>query len=113
MKIISVPIAKIIVGERKRALDPAKVDDIAESIKANGGMRHRITVYVDGEGIHLVTGYRRLEAAKKLGWRVIEAEQITAAHRDLWEIDENLARADLSAGERRDHFIRRKELWQK
>ena len=114
MKIINVPIDKIVVGERKRALNSAKVDAIAESIKANGGtMHHPISVYVDGEGVHLVTGYHRLEAAKKLGWRVIRAEQVTAANRGLWELDENLARADLSPEEERDHHIRRQELWQK
>ena len=92
MKIINVPIDKIVVGERKRALNSAKVDAIAKSIKANGGtMHHPISVYVDGEGVHLVTGYHQLEAAKKLGWRVIRAEQVTAAISKLWELDENLA----------------------
>ena len=109
---VPVAIAKIIVGKRLRARDQARVDFLAESIKAIG-LQTPITVYVDGEGIHLVAGEHQLEAAKKLGWHAIEAIKITAAMRELWEIDENLARADLSAEERRDHHIRRQELWQK
>ena len=97
-KIICIPTAKIIVGKRRRALDHAKVDFMTESIKANG-MLHPISVCAVGDEFHLVTGEHRLEAAKKLGWRTIEAIKISDAAVELWELDENLARANLSPDE--------------
>jgi ParB family chromosome partitioning protein len=109
---VVVPIAKIVVGKRHRVLDQGKIDALAESIKAIG-LQHPISVCPDSGVYRLVTGEHRLEAAKKLGWLAVEAIKITDATRELWEIDENLARAELSTDERREHLRRRKELWEK
>ena len=62
----------------------------------------------------LVAGLHRLEAAKVLGWteiHVIEVE-MDDVDRELWEIDENLIRADLTPTEEGEHLKRRKELWE-
>jgi hypothetical protein len=108
---VAIPIAKIVVGERHRSLEQAKVDDLAESISAIG-LQHPITVYRRGDEFHLVGGAHRLEAAKKLGWSTIEAVKITDGNRELWEIDENLVRAELSAVEMHEHLQRKKALWE-
>ena len=82
---VTLPISKIVVGKRRRALDQAKVDELAKSISAME-MQQPITVYRQGDEFHLVAGAHRLEAAKKLGWNTIEASKITDANRELWEI---------------------------
>jgi uncharacterized ParB-like nuclease family protein len=109
---VTVPISKIVVDKRSRALDQAKVDALTESISAIG-LQHPISVYQRGDEYHLVTGEHRLEAVKKLGWSTIGATKITDANRELWEIDENLMRAELSTDEKREHLKRRKSLWEK
>src|SRR5262249_31535186 len=92
--------------------DHAKVDAIAESIEALG-LQNPISVCRDGDGYLLVAGKHRLEAVKTLGHRVIAATVITHGNRLLWEIDENLARAELTPEEKREHLKRRKELWER
>jgi ParB/RepB/Spo0J family partition protein len=109
---VAIPITKIMVGTRPRPLNQAKVDALVDSIKAVD-LQHPISVCLDGDVYHLVTGHHRLEAAKKLGWRTIEAVKITSANREIWEIDENLARAELTTDEVRVSLKRRKELWKK
>ena len=103
------------VVDRKRAVDPDVVASLAKSIDAMG-LRTPITVrvvdefvYDNGEVVYdalvLVTGLHRLEAVKQLGWERIECfifegdDEIDAA---LWEISENLHRADLTQKERAD-----------
>jgi ParB-like chromosome segregation protein Spo0J len=109
---VSITIIKIVVGKRPRPLNQAKVDALVESIKAVG-LQHPISVCLDGDVYHLVTGHHRLEAAKKLGCRTTEAVKITRANREIWEIDENLMRAELTTDEVRASLKRRKELWKK
>lgn len=66
------PIAKIHVpAKRLRTLDPAKVEEIAESILAEG-QKTPIRVRADGERFVLVEGFHRLEAQKALGEETIE-----------------------------------------
>ncbi len=101
----------VLPGRRK--IDPSTVDRLAESIKSIG-LRTPITVrlvdgFVDNDGVVvdgqpvLVTGAHRLAAIKKLRWDKIECflfdgdDEVDA---QLWEIAENLHRADLSALER-------------
>ncbi len=68
-----------------------------------------VSTKVDGGvTIQPVAGHHRLAAAKKLGWDeipcfIIEGDNLTA---EMWEISENLHRADLSK-EQRDEYIRR------
>ena len=63
----------------------------------------------------LVTGHHRLAAAKKLGWEEIPAIKLYMddIDRQLWEIDENLMRAELNPTELGEHITRRAELWGK
>lgn len=66
------PIAQIYVpAKRARTLDPAKVEEIAESILAEG-QRTPIQLRADGERFVLVEGLHRLEALKALGETTVE-----------------------------------------
>lgn len=54
-------------------------------------------------------------AAKKLGWEEIDCifTDLSETDRELWEIDENLVRAELTTAEKREHLKRRKEVWER
>jgi hypothetical protein len=108
-------VASVIVGQRLRPLVPEKVAALAESMKLIG-LQNPISVYLDEEDqAHLVAGLHRLEAARSLGWDFIDAvvlDHLSPIDRELWEIDENLARAELTADEKREHLKRRKALWE-
>lgn len=100
------------VGARHRKLDKKKVKLIAESMKAIG-LQHPIHVWAPSENtIQLVAGRHRLAAALELGWEKIDCFLVNMDEldRDLWQIDENLMRADLTAGERAEHTSRRGKI---
>lgn len=110
-------------GER-RAIQTEAVDKLAESI-SQIGLRTPISVryYEDrpadappgqtDDAIVLMTGAHRLAAIKKLGWDKVECfvhyagDEIDA---ELWEIAENLHRAELTALERDEQVARWIEL---
>ncbi len=100
-----IPIDQICVGLRLRSLDQETVRVLAESMKALG-LKTPITVRRTITGYELVTGLHRLEAARQLGWQEISAIIILGDERDakLWEISENLHRADLTVLERDEHI---------
>jgi hypothetical protein len=107
----------VVAPNRMRALRPEKVDEIAESIRAQGCLLQPIVVRPRGRGsFWLVAGWHRLEAA-----RALDLDSVLAVVRDdldadaalLVEIDENLIRADLSPAERAMHVARRKELYER
>jgi hypothetical protein len=53
---------------------------------------------------------------QRLGWSFIPAvfyDNDSAIDRELWEIDENLRRAELTPSEEASHLKRRKELWER
>lgn len=100
------------VGQRHRALDPAKMSALAASMKELG-LQQPISVHVDDEdAVHLVAGLHRLEAAKELGWEQIDASvvDLSERRREMWEIAENLNRVDLSKEQRDEHIRRYAEL---
>jgi sulfiredoxin len=67
MKREAFPIEKIYVPAKRRAtLNPATVDELAESI-LQVGLRTPILVRRDGDRFVLVEGLHRLEACRKLG----------------------------------------------
>lgn len=116
MRLVDLAVGGVTVPERLRAVDPSKVDALAASMDAIG-LQHPISVQDidDGPEVVLVAGHHRLLAAKKLGWRTILAamvDDMDDLDRRLWEIDENLQRANLSPAEEADHLKRRAELWE-
>jgi hypothetical protein len=105
-RIEDVLIDDIRVGNRLRAIDSDEVEQIAESI-ARIGLQTPPTVRETQDGIKvLVFGVHRLEAAKSLGWstilcRIVRIDDRTAR---LWEISENLHRANLTVLERAEQL---------
>ena len=107
---------EIDVVKRLRDIDPVQVAALQESF-AEVGMRTPITVRKNpdaaGRKYLLTAGGHRLAAARALEWDVISAfvtddDELNA---ELWEVDENLARAELSPADRAMFTFRRKELY--
>jgi ParB family chromosome partitioning protein len=107
--IASVPVAKIRVGERSRALREDAMVSLVESIKAIG-LQAPISLRVDSgnrdERYLLVAGLHRLEACRRLGMAFIDARIVDLDEIEcrLWEIAENLHRAELTALERSEQI---------
>lgn len=110
------------VPERMRKhIDDERVKQLASSIEAIG-LQTPITVFhgyykFEGEetgGPILVAGLHRLRAMQQLGRAKIPCvvSKMPDLDRELWEIDENLARAELTTDEKREHLRRRKEVWE-
>ena len=108
-----IDIEKIEVGERLRSrLDPQKLRQLADDMEHNGqlqeivvainwGTNNRGTTIV--EGATLIAGYRRLEAAKLLGWTEIRCTRQLGGEIDP-ESDIDLLRAEYSENELRENF---------
>jgi hypothetical protein len=109
----SFPVNAIQVGRRVRFVDPEQVDELAKSIQKLG-LRTPITVRVARDVPVLVTGLHRLEAVKRLNHETIACFIEVGSELDakLWEIDENLCRAELSELEQGEHLLLRKEIYQ-
>lgn len=117
-------IVDIHIGGRHRPPDAGKVSMLSASIKAVGlmnppavCMRNGITLD-DGEVCDnvpvLIYGRHRLLALSELGLDVVEClvYDVDDLHAELMEIDENLARAELSPAQESAHIARRKVLWE-
>jgi len=63
--------------KRKKTLEPARVDTLAEDILENG-QQTPIRVREDKTGYILIEGYHRLEAMRALGEEVIEGYIVAA-----------------------------------
>lgn len=107
-----VAVAGVEVSDRKREIDGAAVDRLVQSIQSVG-LRTPITVRTaeDGARLVLVTGAHRLAAAKTIGWETIDAfvedeDECDEIDAELWEIAENLHRAELTALERDEQVAR-------
>ena len=113
MEIDSIIVESVSVPPRLRQLDENKVKALAASMESIG-LQQPITVFdPNGEQTNLVAGHHRLAAARLLGWEDIPGIWTDAADldRQLWEIDENLIRSELTELERADHLKRRKEIF--
>jgi ParB family transcriptional regulator, chromosome partitioning protein len=117
MLIERMPVSAIAIDHRARSLDLAMVDELVTSIRRLG-LQIPITVRIvsermdDDDGVlyHevpvLVAGRHRLEAARVLGWEDIPVvvSEGTETEAKMWEIAENLHRADLTVLERSEHI---------
>lgn len=121
MKVITIDVADIEIGERHRALSDDAVTRLAGSMREIG-LRQPISIrlveemVVDGHitsGVPLlVAGRHRLAAAKALGWQSIDCVEVSddPVEAELWEIAENLHRLDLTKEQRDEHIRRYAEL---
>jgi len=107
MKIEPMAVDVIDVGVRLRPVNDAAVVVLAESMQRLGQL-NPISVYRSAGKTYLVTGFHRLEAAKRLKWKKIETIIVTAdkIERELQEIAENLHRAELTVLERDTQIAR-------
>jgi ParB-like chromosome segregation protein Spo0J len=97
-KVHYIAVGKIEVGSNRREINQEKLDDLKRSI-AKIGLRTPLTIrsLLSGKK-KLVAGGHRLEAVKALGHKKVACMHIaggTTAAR-LWEISENLDRAELT-----------------
>src|SRR4051812_22734273 len=105
------PIEEIVVSDRLRA---GIREDIVIALTASIveiGLREPPTIRIErdadgGEYPVLVTGMHRVEACKRLNLRSIDCVEFQGSTLDakLWEISENLHRAELTVQERSEHI---------
>ena len=104
MDILNIEVARITTSARKRPVSPEKVADIQRSIDQQG-LLQPIGVRAYGDGYQLVFGAHRLAAFQETGTAEIPALVFPAEMTDdecaLAEIQENLARNDLTGAERK------------
>ena len=94
---MQVLVEDIVVRKRIRK-DLGDIDALAESMKRYGQI---CPIVITGKNV-LIAGGRRLEAAKRLGWRTINAvisETATELARLEIEIEENMQRSDFTTEE--------------
>ncbi len=120
-------ISDIVIKDRKRKINTAKVNALAQSIETVG-LLNPVTI---DEQKNLISGLHRIEAYKQLGHKLIECTMIPTGFfgikhmrddlptaeaesliTELAEIDENLVRNELDALERGEHLSRRKEIYE-
>jgi len=111
------PIDSIEVGDRLRSVNRTVVEQLKESI-AKIGLKTPISVRYKGDDAggdyKLVTGLHRHVACTELQWKYIPVREETGTELDaqLWEIDENLCRAELTELERGEHLVARKRIYE-
>ncbi len=72
METHAIPVADVYIpAKRRRDLDAAKVEELAESMMEEG-QKVPIQVRKDGERLVLVEGLHRLEAARALGEATVD-----------------------------------------
>lgn len=105
----TVPIDKIKIGRNRRPVKGEKVNELKESIQANG-LLNPITV---DQKLNLIAGLHRLTACKLLGLETVECNIVAYAGADqarLAEIDENLIRNELEPLERSELWLERDQI---
>ena len=121
MQVITIPINDICPrdGQRLRAVREDRVKSLAKSISEIGlNTPISVTAHEEhnetmGQLYTLVAGEHRMEACKSLGWTEIPAIvfDLTDLKARIWEIDENLVRAELLPLEHSEHLKERKRLY--
>jgi ParB family transcriptional regulator, chromosome partitioning protein len=108
VKVVRVRIVDIAIPEKSRSIRQDTVDALAVSMNQIG-LRTPISVRNSKKEIQLVAGRHRLEAAKKLGWKRINAIVMhdDKLDRRIWHNAEDLDRADLTALERAEAVTKR------
>ena len=110
---IEITLDRITIPAGRRAVDADAVERLKQSIAAVG-LQHPITVCQRDGGYVLVAGAHRLAACSELEMQKIPANvaDLNALEAELLEIDENLARNELSAAERTKAITRRKTIYE-
>lgn len=119
LEVVSLPLALVYPRDDGRPVVKDKVAVLVESLTALG-LRSPVTVRPcqrirngqAADAYEIVSGRHRYEAATALKWEAIDAFVMEGEADDveLWEIDENFARAELSEAQRADHHVRRRRI---
>jgi len=112
----NIDLDRLFVPENRiRTLDRAWAEAIGAAM-AERGQINPILVRPEGDRFRVVAGEHRFVGAQMNGWTMIECsvldEDVTDEEIELYEIDENLFRNELSAVERDISLARRKELYE-
>lgn len=113
MALRTIPIERVVVGERLRQTNKGQVKNLIDSIR-EVGLINPITVGEETEdGYPLVAGLHRLEACQALGLAEIDVNVVSMPelHLQLIEVDENLAHSVLSVAQRSVFTAKRKEIY--
>jgi ParB-like chromosome segregation protein Spo0J len=96
-KIYFIPVDEIEVAGKRRQLNPEKVRELKESV-AKLGLRTPLTIRLVKGKKYLIAGFHRLEAVKALGLKTVACVYFHGGKKlaRLWEISENLHRAELT-----------------
>ena len=105
-----IKITDITVNPDRKEASPEAVEKLMDSM-LEVGLLCAITVDTDH---HLIAGFHRLEAAKRLGWTDIECVEVTLTglQAELAEIDENLIRRNIPSMEFGVLLLKRKKLYE-
>jgi ParB family chromosome partitioning protein len=93
-RIISIPVAKVRITDRIRNY-PGDLTELASSMEGIGLLN---PIVIDSNN-YLIAGYRRLTAARKLGWQEIEARVVDFRDKKtllMIEMEENTTRRDFT-----------------
>jgi ParB family chromosome partitioning protein len=105
---MKVPIQSIVVKRRIRK-ELGDIDGLMDSLRQHG----QLSAILVNRRYELVAGFRRLEAARRLGWSSVNAEFVDAESDSeslQLEIEENVQRRDLSPDELSDGMARLERL---
>jgi ParB-like chromosome segregation protein Spo0J len=106
------PIADIAPVERLSVSAKERVAKLVQRVQV-GGALDRLRVRPTATGFEVAADPHLLEAAQRLGHAEIDVLIVGRIDDLLWECDENLCRAELSAAEIAEHVATRKELWER
>ena len=110
-----IPVARIIVRNRLRPVDPSVVEAKRVSMRESGQIAPLLVRPEEGRAgwYVLVVGAHRLEAARLEGWSDIEADirHLTDDQAELVEIDENLIGPALTPLDRAIFIDARLKVW--
>lgn len=105
---MQIPLEQIKIKKRIRK-DLGDINALAESMKQYGQLH---PIILNKKNI-LISGFRRMEAAKLLGWRTINAQIIDAGDEITkleFELEENIQRQNLTNEEIQDTLDRLSKL---
>lgn len=111
-----VPLSDIIVRSRLRPVSEAAVESLIASIGELGVMKDAVHLRKRKEGLFLMAGAHRLEAATRLGWATIPAKVWTDVTDDwalLMEVDDNIAGAELNPLDTAVFLAERKKIYER
>lgn len=114
-EILSLPLERVAVPPRLRAVDDDVATGIADSMAVNGQQTPIEVSLRDDKGVYtLIAGAHRLRAAHINGWREINAVIFngTPDQCRLREIDENLIRRELSPLDQATFLAERKRIYE-